>query len=138
MSGAIYAICGVRDMPNRRAKGFSLLRRAEDGGEVAWHIVVLRWDRKIYGYVNRCPHHGERLDWEPKQFLDSAGQRIVCGKHGATFLPETGLCDDGPCRGHTLEPIRLVIADGDVCVAGVELVEDAPAPAAEAIRQAGS
>ncbi len=124
MSGAIYAVCAVRDVPNRRAKGFSLLRRMPDGRAAPWHIVIVRWDRKLHGYVNRCPHHGEPLDWEPKQFLDSAGTRLICGKHGATFVPDTGLCDDGPCAGQRLEPVRLVLADGDVCVAGVELVDD--------------
>ena len=54
--GCAYAICSVRDIPNRRGKGFHLLRRPPDGTETPWHILVVRWDRKLYGYVNVCPH----------------------------------------------------------------------------------
>jgi nitrite reductase/ring-hydroxylating ferredoxin subunit len=122
--GSVYAICGVADIPNRRARGFHLLRRMPDGGERPWHIVVVRWDRKLYGYVNVCPHQGTQLDWEAGQFLDGNGTKLICGKHGALFDIATGDCVEGPCQGATLEPVRLAVVDGDVCVAGVALAED--------------
>jgi nitrite reductase/ring-hydroxylating ferredoxin subunit len=121
--GFAYTICSVRDIPNRRSKGFHLLRRQPDGGDTPWHILVVRWDRKIYGYVNLCPHQGVPLDWERDQFLDQSSMRLVCGKHGALFQVESGVCVEGPCLGARLEPIALCILDGDVCVTGVELAE---------------
>lgn len=119
-----YAICGVRDIPNRRSKAFHLLRREADGTDRPWHIFVIRWDKKLYAYVNQCPHQGVNLDWERDQFLDPNGTRLICGKHGALFAIDTGECVDGPCRGAQLEPVRLSVLDGDICVTGVELAED--------------
>ena len=122
-----YAVCHLADIPNRRARAFTLLRETELSGPRGepFHIVILRWDRKIHGYVNRCPHHGTMLDWERDQFFDSTGTRLMCGKHGAEFAIDSGTCISGPCAGAQLEPIRLAILDGDICITGVTLVEDA-------------
>jgi nitrite reductase/ring-hydroxylating ferredoxin subunit len=125
--GYAYAICSIRDIPNRRAKGFHLLRRLPDGAEAPWHILIVRWDGKLYGYVNRCPHHGEHLDWERDQFLDPNGTRLICGKHGALFQVETGACVEGPCLGARLTQVTLRVLDGDICVSGIELAEDGDA-----------
>jgi nitrite reductase/ring-hydroxylating ferredoxin subunit len=122
--GPAYAICSVRDIPNRRSKSFHLLRREPDGSENPWHILVVRWDKKLYGYVNTCPHQGVNLDWERNQFFDPNGTRLICGKHGALFAVDTGECVDGPCSGARLESVRLGILDGDICVLGVVLAED--------------
>jgi nitrite reductase/ring-hydroxylating ferredoxin subunit len=119
-----YAICAVADIPNRRARGFHLARRGDEGAEVPWPIFVLRWDRKLYAYANSCPHQGANLDWERNQFLDADGTRIVCGKHGALFDVASGECVDGPCLGARLVPVRLAVLDGDICVVGVKLIEE--------------
>jgi len=125
-----YAICGETEIPNRRGKGFHLLRIGENNAEEPWHIFVVRWDKRVFGYVNRCPHEGVNLDWETNQFLDEAGRRIVCGKHGSLFEIPTGKCVDGPCLGQNLEPIDVSVIDGDICVMGVTLAEDEDAPPA--------
>ena len=65
-----YAICATSDIPNRRGKAFSLLCVDEDKVERPWHIFVVRWDKKVFGYVNRCPHNGVNLDLEANQFLE--------------------------------------------------------------------
>ena len=123
-AGCVYAICEVRDIRNRRCRGFHLLRRYPDGTERPWHILILRWDRKLHGYVNICPHQGTNLDWEAGQFLDPANTRLMCGKHGALFDVTTGNCVEGPCLGARLEPIPLRVVEGDICVTGVVLAED--------------
>jgi nitrite reductase/ring-hydroxylating ferredoxin subunit len=120
----LYAICGLEDIPNRRARAFQLLRRAEDGTEKAWSIFVVRWGSQVFGYINLCPHQQVNLDWERQQFLDPNGLRIMCGKHGALFEIGTGRCVAGPCMGQGLQPVAVSVIDGDVCVTGVELVED--------------
>ena len=78
----------------------------------------------MFGYVNRCPHHGTHLDWERAQFLDPTGMRLMCGKHGALFELGSGRCSSGPCKGENLTPVALSIIDGDICITGVRLVED--------------
>lgn len=77
---ALYVICDLDDIPSRRAKGFSLLRHAEDGSQRAWHIVVVRWGQQVFGYINQCPHQHTNLDWERNQFLDPNGMRLMCGR----------------------------------------------------------
>lgn len=119
-----YAICSMSDIPSQKARGFHLMRVDEDGTRRPWPIVVIRWGRQAFGYVNRCPHDNVNLDWERNQFLDPNHPRLMCGKHGSVFDIATGACIDGPCKGQSLEPVPLAILDNDICVVGVTLVED--------------
>lgn len=127
-----YAICSLNDIPSKRAQGFQLMVVAEDGSPRPWPIIVVRWGRQVFGYLNRCPHDGVNLDWERNQFLDSNGTRLICGKHGALFELGTGICVDGPCKGQGLTPVALSVIDDDICVTGVTLVEDDDVTAEEA------
>lgn len=119
-----YAICSLNDIPSRRAQGFQLMVVAEDGSARPWPIIVVRWGRQVFGYLNRCPHDGVHLDWERNQFLDPNGTRLMCGKHGSLFELGSGLCVDGPCKGQGLTPVALSVMDDDICVTGVTLVEE--------------
>jgi nitrite reductase/ring-hydroxylating ferredoxin subunit len=123
-----YAICSINDIPSRRAMGFHLMTVEQDGTKRPWPIVVVRWGRQVFGYVNRCPHDGVNLDWERNQFLDSNGLRLICGKHGSLFEIGTGACVEGPCKGASLTPVALAVLDDDICVTGVTLVEDDEVP----------
>jgi nitrite reductase/ring-hydroxylating ferredoxin subunit len=123
-SDIAYAICSMNDIPSQKAKGFQLMRVDDDGTTRPWHIVVVRWGRQVFGYVNKCPHDGVNLDWERNQFLDPNGIRLMCGKHGALFELGTGTCVDGPCKGRSLIPVAMSVLDGDICVTGVTLVEE--------------
>jgi nitrite reductase/ring-hydroxylating ferredoxin subunit len=80
----------------------------EERGFAIRHFGVVR------GYVNRCPHTGTELDWQPGEFFDSAGLYLVCSTHGAIFEPKTGLCVAGPCRGASLEPLAVREQGGQV------------------------
>jgi nitrite reductase/ring-hydroxylating ferredoxin subunit len=125
MTGNVaYAICAMNEIPSQRAKGFQLMIVAEDGSHRPFPIIVVRWGRQVFGYLNKCPHDGVNLDWERNQFLDPNGIRLMCGKHGALFELGTGNCVDGPCKGRSLTPVALTVLDDDICVTGVTLVED--------------
>ncbi len=119
-----YVICAMNDIPSQKARGFHLMRIEEDGTTRPWPIIVVRWGRQVFGYVNKCPHDGVNLDWERNQFLDPNGIRLMCGKHGALFELGTGVCVDGPCKGRSLAPVALTILDNDICVTGVMLDAD--------------
>lgn len=136
--GVAYAICNINDIPSRKARGFHLMRVEGDGTERPWSIVVVRWGRQVFGYVNKCPHNEVNLDWERNQFLDPNGIRLMCGKHGALFDLGTGECIDGPCKGRSLEPIALSLIDDDICVTGVTLLEDEEEDAAAAEQEASA
>ncbi len=120
----IYTICKVSEAINNRAIGFVLVRLDEKGDKVPWPIFIIRRNKQIFGYVNNCPHQNRPLDFEPGQFLDSDLMHLLCGKHGSKFEVESGQCFDGPCKGDHLEPIDLIIDDGDLCVTGVRLAEE--------------
>jgi nitrite reductase/ring-hydroxylating ferredoxin subunit len=64
---------------------------------------------EIVAYVNACPHIGVELDLSPGKFLDRTGTRFICSMHGARFDLATGLCTDGPCTGHFLQPVAVSV-----------------------------
>jgi nitrite reductase/ring-hydroxylating ferredoxin subunit len=75
-------------------------------GEEATGFVV-RHDGKVYGYLNRCAHIPVELDWFKGEFFESSKLYLMCSTHGAIYIPETGVCTGGPCRGGRLRPIAV-------------------------------
>ena len=75
---------------------------------------AIRHHGKVHGFVNRCPHMGTELDWQPGEFFEEARLYLVCSTHGALFEPSTGYCVAGPCRGATLERLPMREEDGQV------------------------
>lgn len=80
----------------------------------------------VRAFVNRCPHAGSELDWNPGEFFDESGLYLTCSTHGALFEPGNGYCVAGPCRGASLEPLGVGERDGQVI-----LLNDAPASRTE-------
>lgn len=75
-------------------------------GDAATGFVV-RFNGKVYGYLNRCAHVPIELDWAEGEFFESSGLYLMCATHGAVYVPETGQCAGGPCRGGWLHPIAV-------------------------------
>ena len=75
---------------------------------------VVRHRGNVHGFVNRCPHMGTELDWQPGEFFEEAKLYLVCSTHGALFEPATGYCVAGPCRGASLERVRMREENGQV------------------------
>jgi nitrite reductase/ring-hydroxylating ferredoxin subunit len=68
---------------------------------------VVRYDGAVYGYLNRCAHVPIELDWAEGEFFESSGLYLMCSTHGAIYVPETGQCAGGPCKGGRLRPIAV-------------------------------
>jgi nitrite reductase/ring-hydroxylating ferredoxin subunit len=127
MSEEAFVVCALSDIPSQKARGFHLGVVNDKGEPESFPLIVVRWGKQVFGYRNRCPHHGVHLDWEPNSFFDASGLRLICGKHGSLFEIGTGRCSAGPCKGDHLEAVRLEVIDGDICVLGLRLMEeDAP------------
>jgi nitrite reductase/ring-hydroxylating ferredoxin subunit len=75
---------------------------------------VIRFSGLVHGYVNRCPHAGTELDWQPGEFFEEAQLYLVCSTHGALFEPSTGFCVAGPCRGASLSRLPVREENGQV------------------------
>jgi nitrite reductase/ring-hydroxylating ferredoxin subunit len=75
---------------------------------------VVRHCGAVHAFVNRCPHSGTELDWNPGEFFDETQLYLMCATHGALFVPGNGYCVAGPCRGASLEPLAVAEHDGKV------------------------
>lgn len=121
----VFVICAAGSLDRGQAKAFSLSRITENEGARPFSIFVVRTARDQYfGYVNVCPHQGTWLNIGEGGFFGEDGKHLRCGRHKAEFDVETGLCVKGPCKGKAIEPIPLVVVDGDVCLCGIELAEE--------------
>jgi nitrite reductase/ring-hydroxylating ferredoxin subunit len=60
---------------------------------------AIRFNGRVHAYLNRCTHVAMELDWQPNQVFDDTGQWLLCATHGAAYLPDSGDCAGGPCKG---------------------------------------
>lgn len=106
-----WEICCFDELTDPGAKEFVL-----GEGKSAWYGFIVRKDDEVFAYANTCPHTGAMLNWGPDRFLTRAGDRIMCGVHGAIFEIETGYCEMGPCKGQSLRDMQACLEDGMVVV----------------------
>lgn len=109
MKEQLIPLCRLADIADPGSKGFSV---ESDIGPL--ELFLVRRGEEIYGYLNRCPHTGAPLDWQPDQFLDASGRFIQCATHGALFRVEDGGCLQGPCAGQRLQPMAVILCEGIV------------------------
>jgi nitrite reductase/ring-hydroxylating ferredoxin subunit len=107
MADDARVICASAEL----ADGGAGVRFGLPSGSVAF---VVRHHGIARAFVNRCPHAGTELDWQPGEFFDETGLYLICSTHGALFEPGTGFCVAGPCRGASLEPLAIRERDGQV------------------------
>ncbi len=125
-TGELYVICGRKEIGDRRGKSFPLMRRWDDGKLRPWDIFIARFGKQYFAYENACPHSGQRLDWEKNNFFEPNYMKVLmCGKHGAQFDVETGVCIKGPCEGQKLTSILCIVDEDDVCLTGINIDLDA-------------
>ncbi len=108
---AVQVLCRLEDLEDGQAKGFTLGQ-----GAAARDILVVRADRRVFGYVNCCPHQGLPLDWSPDRFICEETGLILCANHGALFEIEDGTCLAGPCAGDQLQAVPLGLDPDDQVV----------------------
>ena len=125
----LFAVCAAEDIERGDARAFSLSRVNVAGENRPFPILIVRTHANGYfGYVNACPHEGIWLNFREGNFFTPDRTFLKCGRHGAVFEIETGLCIDGACKDRSLEPIAIAVVDGDVCICGIALVEDDQMP----------
>ena len=118
MSSGAIELCRLGDLADPGSREFKW-------GTGTWPLefFAVREGGRVRGYLNRCPHAGNPLNWQPDRFLNLGGDLILCNSHGALFRIDDGACVGGPCLGEALEPVRLRVEDGLVVVDEAELEE---------------
>ena len=81
---------------------------------------VVRWQGRVYGYLNRCAHISMELDWNPGDFFGAEGNDLVCSTHGAVYAVTDGRCLGGPCAGTPLVRLAVSEREGAVYFLGIE------------------
>ncbi len=100
-------LCSLADLDATGAKEISL----DDAG-VRLPAFVVRWNGRVVGYVNSCPHARLPLNWKADSFFDLGNTYLLCINHGAFFDVLTGACVRGPCKGQSLRRVAVRV-DGD-------------------------
>ena len=106
-------LCRLDDIPVPGSRGFTLGEGVE-----AQEYFIVRDAHGVYAYENHCPHRGGLLDWTPDRFLTRDRKHILCATHGAVFRMNDGYCVGGPCAGKSLNPVAIMVHEGDVVVGG--------------------
>ncbi|MEQ1773060.1 MAG: Rieske 2Fe-2S domain-containing protein [Burkholderiales bacterium] len=93
-------------------KGVRFKAPMPGGGEAP--AFAVRYGGKVYAYINRCAHVPVELDWMDGDFFDYSKLYLICSTHGAAYLPDSGLCVQGPCPGKRLTPVAVEERDGQI------------------------
>jgi len=109
MEGLQIALCNSQDLVDGgRAVPFDLVYAGQ-----TCRAFAIRFEGRVYAYLNRCTHVAMEMDYQPDQFFDDSGRWLLCATHGAAYRPDTGACAGGPCRGGLVR-IALTEQDGVV------------------------
>ena len=107
-------LCALADLPEPGTREVVF-----DG----FRLIVVRHGGVVRGYRNLCPHFGLPLNIRPDEFLDAAGERLLCRAHYAQFAIADGACVRGPCVGQVLQAVPLAARDGNIVVAAPEAAD---------------
>ncbi len=101
-------IAAVEEIPDDTTFLFTI-RNGFDEEEA----VLVEDDGEVRAWKNYCQHWTDvRLDKG-----DGASMRdgeLVCGKHGALFEADSGVCTYGPCEDAVLDEVDVTVEDGAV------------------------
>lgn len=109
MAHELVPLCNARDLVD---SGLAVPFDVVYAGQTCRAFAV-RFQGQVHAYLNRCSHVAMELDFQPNRFFDDTGQWLLCATHGAAYLPNTGQCAGGPCRGGLVR-IALSEAEGVV------------------------
>jgi nitrite reductase/ring-hydroxylating ferredoxin subunit len=107
VSVAEHAVARLSDIDDPGA-----LESSVGVGDWPFRGLIVRWQGRVFAYVNICPHQRHPLNLTPRGFFTPDRDALICSSHGARFAPDTGLCIRGPCSGRSLDPLPCRV-DGD-------------------------
>lgn len=102
---------GAAQLPEGQTQVFSFKRKG-----YAVEGFVLHHDSVWSAFLNQCQHWPIPLDYGDGDFFDKGLNRIRCKSHGATYLPDSGECDAGPCQRAKLVQYLVQIEGDDLII----------------------
>lgn len=105
-------LCDLADVPDGEGREFVF-----GVGDETLRLFVVRRGEAAWAYRNVCPHNYIALNDVPDRFVSFDHEWIVCSTHGAVFRYEDGWCEDGPCKGRSLEKVEIALRDGAILLA---------------------
>lgn len=104
-----FPVCASEELADGQYQKLQMVfeRREEE-------CLVVRFDGKVYAYINRCVHMPRRLDCEQKKVFDDSGRYLRCSMHGIVYTPETGTSVSAMCEGEQLRALDVYEEDGEV------------------------
>lgn len=77
---------------------------------------AVRFEGKVYAYVNKCAHVPVELDWNQGDFFNITKQYLICATHGAHYQPDSGYCVMGPCKGKRLQSLEVTEQENTITI----------------------
>ena len=100
------ALCNSKELSNGgRAVPFDLVFVGQ-----TCRAFAVRYQGAVHAYLNRCTHVAMEMDYQPDRFFDDTGNWLLCATHGAAYVPDTGECAGGPCRGGL---VKITLSEND-------------------------
>jgi nitrite reductase/ring-hydroxylating ferredoxin subunit len=110
MAGSKRLICPAQALAEKGA-GVRFTVQRHGRQEPAFAV---RYGGVVRAYLNRCAHVPVEMDWAEGEFFDLSKLYLICSTHGAMYLPDSGYCVAGPCKGARLHPLQVEERDGEV------------------------
>ena len=107
-----FAVCASDALANGQHRK---LKMVFEGREE--ECLVVRFDGKVYAYINRCVHMPRRLDCEQEWVFDITGRYLRCSMHGIVYTPQTGTSVSTMCEGDKLRAVEAYEENGEVGIA---------------------
>ncbi len=77
-------------------------------------LLVVKRAGELFLFENKCPHTQDTLDPMGGSVASSDGLLILCQRHAAEFITDTGECVAGPCQGENLNAVAFTLSNGDI------------------------
>ena len=119
-----FFVCAAAALADGQYRKLKLLFEGRED-----ECLILRFEGRIYAYINRCVHMPRRLDCELDRVFDATGRYLRCSMHGIVYTPQTGASVSTMCEGDRLRAVESYEESGEVGIADfrVTAVEVEPA-----------
>lgn len=109
----LFYVCDSHQLVDGGA-GVRFILSDEKQADIA--CFAIRYQGRVYAYVNQCQHLPVELDWNHGQFFDKDGVFLICATHGALYQPDHGRCVAGPCQGAALTALSVLERDNQIYI----------------------